>query len=73
MIIKTLLRLAAGGVKRAVTKEGGSFVTLTNEQNKWDSEAYIALIIRGLIILGFALAITKLGLSPDILDLIVEP
>jgi hypothetical protein len=67
MLMK-LLPIILGGIRRAFTKQGGSLATVTAPMtNQFDLEAYIALLLRGLVAIALAWVAMKAGVPiPDI-------
>jgi len=72
-MIKIVSSLLFGGIKRALTKDGGSVATITDSDNQWDAEAYMALLVRGLIGLFLAWLSLKLGVDPNTANTFVQP
>jgi hypothetical protein len=66
--MKTAFRILIGGVKRAFTANGGGYLTVTAPvTNKIDLEAYIAILLRGLVLIALSYVAMKLGVpAPDV-------
>lgn len=53
-------------IARALTRDGGGFVRVRNEQGEIDMTAILATVIRAAIIIGISYACVKAGVDPSI-------